>query len=91
MAREMHRPGELNDQRPLTDLIRWMNAQPRAPGAERYVWRHENARKQLELLGLRFIQEREGCKLYFRVSELREVAPILARAFLGMDVDAAHA
>jgi hypothetical protein len=73
--------GELGDLRPLTDLIDWMNAQPRKPGERRTFWRHENAREQLELLGLRFIQREKGCRLYFRMSDLRDVAPILAGEF----------
>lgn len=75
--------GELDDLRSLTHLIEWMNAQPRRPGDTFTKWRHENARAQLELLGLRFIQRRRGTKLYFRISDLQDVAPMLARAYLG--------
>lgn len=80
--------GQAVDHRSLADLLRWMNGRPRPPGAEKKVWRHRTARRQLELLGLRFLQKARRCKLYFRVMDLERAAPLLAKAFLGPEMEA---
>lgn len=77
---------ELDDQQSLADMVRWMNAQKRKPGAKQAKWRHETARKQLEMLGLRFLQPSgERGKLYFRLRDLKDVAPILFNAYTRND------
>jgi hypothetical protein len=69
----------------LADLIHWMNAQASTqktrPSGKAFIWRHRAARKQLEILGLRFTQKTPRGKLSFRLSALQERAPLIAKAF----------
>lgn len=71
------------DRVPLADLQRWLNGIKRLPGAEPARYNHQRVRDYLELLEvpLEPLTAAKGSKLFFRMSELRRQAPLLAAAF----------
>lgn len=82
---------ELDDEISFADLLRWMNAQKRPPGAKKTVLRHRQVREQLERLGLRFYQKVPGGKLWTRLSDLARHAPLIADKMQGQHQQAAEA
>lgn len=71
------------DRVPLADLQRWLNTIPRKPGAEPARYTHQDVRNYLRELEVQLdpLSDRKGSKLFFRLSDLRRQAPILAVAF----------
>lgn len=71
------------DRVPLADLQRWLNTIPRKPGGQLTRYTHQDVRNYLRELEVQLdpLTDRKGSKLFFRLSDLRRQAPILAAAF----------
>lgn len=82
---------QLRQKRSLAELVAWMNAQPRRPGFDGYKYHHRQVRKMLEEQGVALYQRDSRCKVWFRVDDLKQYAPILAKAFLATPAAAARA
>ncbi len=61
------------------------DARHKPKGYQRKIWNRKNTRTFLKACGLVPLQERKGCKTYYTLAQIRELAPDVVNSMMDLD------